>query len=254
MILNYEQNSVEIGVSKGTLIFIHGLFGSLSNLGMLVRAFETEYDTVQIDLRNHGDSNHDDTMNYAVMAQDVLDTLDHLNVGHFSVIGHSMGAKVAMKLTELANERLEKLVILDMSPFAYQERHHDLIFEALIAVENADVKTRKDATHIMQDYIKELGVIQFLLKSFEQGRWKFNVEALYKNYAAIISWENIQVWNKPTLFLKGENSDYILIEKHLNAIKLQFPIAEIEIIHNAGHWLHAEQTNLVLDRLKAFLK
>ena len=36
-----------------------------------------------------------------------------------------MGGKVAMKLTELAAERLEQLVILDIAPFAYQENHHD---------------------------------------------------------------------------------------------------------------------------------
>ena len=52
-----------------------------------------KYPVIQVDVRNHGQSPHTDEMNYAVMAQDILDTLDHLNTQQFSVIGHSMGGK-----------------------------------------------------------------------------------------------------------------------------------------------------------------
>ncbi len=41
----------------------------------------------------------------------------------------------------------------------------------------------------MRDYINEDGVIQFLLKSFKQGEWKFNIPALKANYESIIGWE-----------------------------------------------------------------
>lgn len=36
------------------------------------------------------------------MAQDILDTLDELKVERFSLIGHSMGGKIAMALAALA--------------------------------------------------------------------------------------------------------------------------------------------------------
>lgn len=254
MLLNYEYQQAKKEIRKGTLVFIHGLFGSLSNLGMLVRAFENEYSIVQLDLRNHGESAHDQQVTYELMAQDVMQTLRHLNIQNFSVIGHSMGGKVAMKLTEIAGDQLERIVVLDIAPFAYQQRHHDQIFESLKSVQRSHISTRKEATEMMQTHIKELGVIQFLLKSFQQGEWKFNVRALQNNYGNIISWQEIAPWLKPTLFLKGEHSDYISQDEHYESIEKQFPFAQLSVIQSAGHWLHAEQTIEVTDQIKRFFQ
>lgn len=254
MILNYEYQQAKNATSQKTLVFIHGLFGSLSNLGMLVRAFESEYAIVQLDVRNHGESEHDDQVTYELMADDVMQTLKHLNIQHFSVIGHSMGGKVAMKLADIAGGLLERIIILDIAPFAYQRRHHDQIFESLKAVEHAHITTRKEATEIMQANIQEPGVIQFLLKSFQQGQWKFNVKALHDNYANIISWQEIDPCMKPILFLKGEHSDYISEDEHYEAIDKQFPFAQLVVVKNSGHWLHAEKTIEVTDQIKRFFQ
>lgn len=237
-----------------TLVFIHGLFGSLSNLGMLARAFEQNYHVVQIDLRNHGKSKHVDSMDYLEMAQDVLDTLDHIKVEKFSLIGHSMGAKVAMKMTEIAEDRLEKLVVLDMAPVSYQQNHHDQIFKALYAVNEADVFSRKEAAEIMNDYISEDAVILFLLKSWSQGQWIFNVNTLSNSYPEILSWKDVPVWQQQALFIRGRNSDYISKPEHLSAIEQQFPQHQLTTIENTGHWLHAEKTEKVISIIQNFLK
>lgn len=254
MQLNYEFIQAESSLAQGTLVLIHGLFGSLSNLGVLARAFQTDYDIVQIDLRNHGLSEHSDEMNYSVMAHDVIDTLDQLKIEQFSVIGHSMGGKVAMKLSEIAPSRLAKLIVLDMAPVAYQQRHHDAIFKALNAVSDAQVQTRKQATEIMQSEIHENGVIQFLLKSFNQGQWRFNVEVLYRHYTEITGWNEIKPWTKPSLFIRGENSKYIAQPEYVDAIYQQFPHAKIETVSNTGHWLHAEQPEQVIAHIRTYLQ
>ena len=61
-----------------------------------------------------------------LMAQDVLDTLQHLGLERI-LIGHSMGGKVAMKLG-LPKLKFKKLVVLDMAPVAYGQRRHDNVF------------------------------------------------------------------------------------------------------------------------------
>ena len=96
------------------MVFIHGLFGSLSNLGMLARHFLEQTTTVQIDVRNHGLSSHSDEVNYQIMAEDILETLASLNIKKFIAVGHSMGGKIAMKLADLASDLIEKLVVLDI--------------------------------------------------------------------------------------------------------------------------------------------
>lgn len=254
MQLNAEVHRAINSEHAPTLVLLHGLFGSLSNLGMLARAFQEHFNIVQIDLRNHGKSAHTDTMNYIDMAQDILETLNALNIDRFSVIGHSMGGKVAMKLTELAGDRLEKLVVLDMSPFAYQQNHHDQVFAALLAVQEAQPKSRKEATEIMKQTVHEDGVIMFLLKSWNQNNgWLFNVNALKQSYSTILHWENIPTWSKSTLFIKGEKSDYISKSEHYDAISQQFSHAKIETIENTGHWLHAEKTEEVINKIKQYL-
>ena len=214
MILNYEYHQKLEGETH-PLVFIHGLFGSLSNLGMLARAFQNSHSVIQLDLRNHGKSPQSTEMDYREMANDVLETLDVIGIDKFSVIGHSMGGKVGMQLA-LISERVEQLVVLDIAPFAYQERHHDEIFKALIAVQNAQIQSRQQAVEIMREYIHSDMVIQFLLKSFSKGQWLFNVDALYKQYDQIIGWENIgNTWQQPVLFIKGGESPYISNTEHI---------------------------------------
>lgn len=252
MILNYQFHQNEQQTAK-TLVFVHGLFGSLSNLGMLARHYYASHHVLQVDVRNHGLSAHSDAMTYELMAADLIDTLDELNIEHFSLIGHSMGGKLVMKVTEVAGNRLEQLVVLDITPIAYKENHHEQIFKALFSVQKADIENRQQAIEIMREYLKEEMVIQFLLKSFSKGKWLFNVDALYQNYAQILSWENIKAWQKPALFIRGGKSPYVEKPEYMDAIQSQFSQAQIQTVADAGHWLHAEKTSEVLEIMNQYL-
>ena len=158
-----------------------------------------------------------------------------------------------MKVTELAGDRLDQLVVLDITPIAYKENHHEQIFKALFAVQKAGIETRQQAIEIMREYLKEEMVIQFLLKSFSKGKWLFNVNALYENYAEILSWENIETWHKPALFIRGGNSPYVEKPEYIAAIQSQFSQAQIQTVADAGHWLHAEKTAQVLQIITQYL-
>lgn len=255
MLLNYQYDQVTTTTDASpTLVLIHGLFGSLSNLGMIARVFQGKFNILQIDVRNHGHSAHSEEMNYLLMASDVLETLDHLNIQQFIVIGHSMGGKIAMKLADLAQDRLEKVVILDMAPFAYKQNHHDQIFKALLAVEDAQVESRKDATEIMRQYLNEEMVIQFLLKSWNKGKWLFNVRTLYKDYPNILGWDQQRTNAVPILFIKGGNSPYLAKPEHFEAIEQQFSNHQIQVVENAGHWLHAEKPTEVNELITDFIE
>ncbi|WP_180083171.1 alpha/beta fold hydrolase [Acinetobacter sp. YH12102] len=252
MILNYQLHHHETS-TVSPMIFIHGLFGSLSNLGVLARHFSEQRTVIQIDVRNHGLSGHSSDINYQLMAEDVLETLSSLNVHKFVVVGHSMGGKIAMKLADLAREQTEKLVVLDITPIQYHENHHAEIFQALFAVQQENVASRLEAAKIMRKYIHEEMVIQFLLKSFNKGQWLFNVQALFDHYPDIMAWEKVEKINRPALFLRGGDSFYISKPEHFAAINEQFSQAKIEVIENTGHWLHGEKPDEVIKYMQAFL-
>ena len=116
---------------------------------------------------------------------DLLDTLDANNLEKVTLIGHSMGGKAVMALTALAPERISGLVVIDVAPVDYHVRRHDEIFAAINAVTNAGVSTRQQAAVVMREHLDEEGVIQFLLKSFVDGQWRFNVPVLWEQYVLL---------------------------------------------------------------------
>ncbi|OON38936.1 alpha/beta hydrolase [Izhakiella australiensis] len=233
------------------LVLIHGLFGNLDNLGVLARDIQHQRPVIMVDVRNHGLSPRSDEMDYTAMAGDLIDTLDRHNLEQVDVVGHSMGGKIAMALTALAPERIGQLAVMDIAPVAYQQRHHDDVFAALRAVTQAGVTTRSEASAIMRHSVNEEGVIQFLLKSFERGEWRFNVEALWNNYPTLIGWQPLPAWHGPALFIRGERSDY-LKDEYRDALLAQFPAARAHVIAGAGHWVHAEKPQAVLAALRRF--
>ncbi len=251
MKLNTRLQSEQSAVSDLPVVLIHGLFGNLDNLGVLARSLRNDRPVIALDVRNHGLSPRTDKMGYLEMAQDVLETLDALSVRQFAVIGHSMGGKIAMALTALAPERVEQLVVIDMAPVAYPTRHHDEIFAALNAVSEAGIASRSEAAVLMRQRLKEEGVIQFLLKSFHEGAWRFNVPALWQCYDQIIGWQPVPAWPRPALFIRGELSGY-LGEEYRDALLAQFPAARAHVITGAGHWVHAEKPDAVLRAISRF--
>lgn len=252
MLLNYQQ------LGQGSdVVLIHGLFGSLENLNVIAKALAENYRVTNIDLRNHGRSFHSDTMNYHAMANDVSELLKHLNISKAHIIGHSMGGKVAMQLALNHPSLIDKLVVLDISPVANAPRH-SAIFSGLNEVAESNVADRKAAEEILAKHIDEMGVRQFLLKSFaknDEGKyqWRFNLAVLYQQYENILArvGENDSCLCD-TLFIKGNDSDYILAE-HRPAIMALFPNAKAKIIHGAGHWLHAQKPLAVNKAISDFL-
>ncbi|CAJ1812751.1 2-succinyl-6-hydroxy-2,4-cyclohexadiene-1-carboxylate synthase [Aeromonas salmonicida] len=91
-----QQNSLLNFKEQGqgpAVVLIHGLFGSLDNLGLLARALSEHYRVISVDLRNHGASFHSDEMSYPQQAADVLALLDALALDQVSLVGHSMAAR-----------------------------------------------------------------------------------------------------------------------------------------------------------------
>lgn len=239
-----------------TIVLIHGLFGNLDNLGLLARNLKQDHQVLSIDLRNHGLSFHSEQHSYQTQAEDVCRLIQHLNLDRFTLIGHSMGGKVAMKVAEQLHSAVDKLVVLDIAPVSYSENRHDNVFAGLQAVETAKPTSRKQALDILAQHIEIEGVRQFLGKSLyksdEHLAWRFNVSNLFNNYQNIMSWEPLKPVNVPTMFVKGANSDYLLAE-HQAQIQAQFSQAKAHIIANTGHWLHAEKPEEVLRIIRKFI-
>lgn len=251
-----ELNYKKIGEGE-PLIILHGLFGSLDNWMTIAKTLGQHYEVFIIDARNHGFSPHDDEFNYSVMADDLYEFLMQQMITEPIILGHSMGGKTAMQFTMNYPNYLSKLIVADIAPKSYPV-HHATILEGLSALNFDVITTRKLADSTLAEYIPDPSTRQFLLKNLywkEKGRlgWKFNLPVIKKNIEIIGNQlENIRKFDKPTLFIRGTKSNYIL-ESDFEAIKRIFTNAEIEDMP-VGHWVHAENPELFLSILSNFLE
>lgn len=253
MQLNYR----EIGEGQ-PLIILHGLFGSSDNWLTVARELEIDYKIYLVDLRNHGDSPHSNDFTYASMADDLLEFVQEHQIKDPIVLGHSMGGKAAMRFAVEHPELVKKLVVVDIAP-RYYPPHHQVILNGLKSIDLEKIKSRKQADDALGEYVKELGIRQFLLKNLSRKNeggyeWKMNLPVIdqqIENVGEALSKE--AKFEKPTLFINGEVSDYIR-EKEEELIYTIFPQATIQTIKGAGHWVHAEKTDEFVDLLRAFLR
>lgn len=261
------------------VILMHGLFGSLSNLGIIARALLAEdgYQVISVDMRNHGQSPHSDDMDYPVMATDIVALMDQLTVNNAHLLGHSMGGKAAMQVAFNFPERVKKMVVIDIAPVNYPDNRHTQIIAGLTAVDNASnsdtpITSRQQAYDLIAPHVPEEFVQHFLLKSLVRDNSKatthlklqFNLKSLKENYRALMDAPCLSsspfnehpllstTCGVPTLFIKGGNSNYILPE-HQHSIYSLFTQATIKTIEDASHWVHAEQPEQVISSINAHL-
>jgi esterase len=240
------------------IIILHGLFGSSDNWLSIAKVL-AENNTIYLpDQRNHGQSEGNETFDYPSMAADLKEFIETHNIENPVIIGHSMGGKVSMSFATQHPEMLKKLIVVDIAPKQYPI-HHDTILEGLMSIDIDNLGSRSEADKQLAQYVEEVGVRQFLLKNLyrtEDGKyaWRINLPVINRDIANVVAGlsEDL-VFNKPTLFIRGRNSNYIR-DMDFDRIKKQFPTADIITIENAGHWVHAEQPQEFIGHIQDFLQ
>lgn len=241
------------------LIILHGLFGMLDNWQTVGRAFSEHYTVWLVDLRNHGRSFHESAFDYYLMANDVIEFMEEHEIEHASILGHSMGGKVAMQAACDHPERFDSLIVVDIAPKDYPPGHQE-VFDAFDAVDLLVVRTRPEAETQMKTVMDDNGVVQFLLKNLKRSKdgpyfWKANIKSIRVNYDSIIqnSLSPFATFDYPTLFIKGGNSERYITDSDSEKIEKHFPSAELHTIEGAGHWVHAEKPEELIKEVLRFL-
>lgn len=240
------------------LLILHGFLGMGDNWKTLAKQYaEANFEVHLIDQRNHGRSPHSEVFNYSALANDVSEYIEHNQIIKCSIIGHSMGGKTAMQLACSYPSLIEKLLVADIAPKYYPQHHQDIL-AGLSFLQDELITSRKQADEELSKFISNQGVRLFLLKNLyriEKDNYglRVNLSVLKKNIEEIGKpLSETALFAGKTLFLRGENSNYItdsdkvLIQKH-------FPNAVVNTIKNAGHWLHAEQKDLFFEASHSFL-
>jgi esterase len=226
------------------IIILHGLFGSSDNWLTQAKLFAPHYRVLSVDQRNHGQSPHSDDFDYQSMVGDLNEFIQDQNISDPIIIGHSMGGKTAMNFALAHPEKVSKLIVVDISPRAYDLEHYTIV-EGLKAIPIDQLASRNEADDILSKHVPEGGVRQFLLKNLQRKStggfsWKINLPVIASKLSNIgLNLQFQGQFNKPTLFIRGAKSKYVRDEDWKRVTEI-FPVAKLETM-DTGHWVQAEK-------------
>jgi pimeloyl-ACP methyl ester carboxylesterase len=265
-----------LGDTGPRVVFVHGLFGQGKNWTTIARKLaEDGHRVTLLDLPNHGHSPWTDRVDYGDMAEFVAAELALLG-DPVTLVGHSMGGKVAMLLALRWPELLRALVVVDIAPTDYPEtggRTDDPDEEAspfaafIAAMQSVDLdalRTREEADRALREAVPSRMVRSFLLQSLvrdgigDDGRWKWrlNLETLARDLGALRKFPVPPAgatYDGPVLWIAGANSTYVLDEDRPRMDAL-FPSTRLVRVKHAGHWVHSEQPEVFLETVRRFLR
>ena len=247
------------------LIILHGLYGCSDNWVNIGKELSKSFQVFIPDIRNHGKSPHSNEHNYHIMTNDLLEFMNFHSIEKAVLIGHSMGGKIVMNFSVSYPERIKKMIILDVAPKTYtfdddvKLNEHKKVINALLNFDIGKFDNRKAIAIEFSKADIPINYKKFLLKNIYRDKsnnflWKTNIKAINENLQQIMNGiENKQNSpnNSPCLFIKAENSNYILDSDNA-LIKNTFKNSQIITIKNATHWLHIEYPKLIIQNILDF--
>jgi pimeloyl-ACP methyl ester carboxylesterase len=240
------------------VIIMHGLFGMGDNWRTVARIMEPQYQSIVVDMRNHGRSPHDPEMNFNVMAEDIVELMDDLHFQQASLLGHSMGGKVAMQCALSYQDRVAKLIVADIAPKQYPP-HHNEVIKAIESVKPELLHERSEVEQALARFLgNDQSTLQFIMKNISRKpeggfEWKANMPDIIDAYDYLMEGiDSSQPFTGPVLFIRGEKSRYIL-DDDMPRIRALFPNSSLYTIKGAGHWVHADAPEAFARAVLGFL-
>jgi pimeloyl-ACP methyl ester carboxylesterase len=263
-----------LGAAGPWVVFVHGLFGQGKNWTTIGKGLSDTHRVALVDLPNHGHSPWTDRVDYLDMVELLATELEQLGEP-VTLVGHSMGGKVAMQLALRRPELLRALVVVDIAPVEYpvsggrtddpdeEASPFAAFIDAMQRLDLGSLTNRGEADEALQADVPSRMVRSFLLQSLvREGlgadggwRWRLNLDLLARDLGELRGFPEPPPgasFDGPVLWIAGANSTYVLPEDRPRMDAL-FPATRLVRIKDAGHWVHSEQPDVFLETLRRFL-
>ncbi len=248
----------EILGSGEPVVILHGLMGSCDNWRGIARRLAGDYQVICLDLPNHGRSPHTPEMTLASMGEAVVRSVAAAGVeAPVNLVGHSMGGKVAMALTQSHPQWMRRVVVVDISPREMKPVHL-FILRACQALDLAGASRRSELDAALAASIPFEETRSFLLKNIvrdsqESFRWRVPLEYLIANYGVVSGAVEIRApWSGPVLFMAGADSPFG-VQGDAAIVQTGFPAAAMVVVPGAGHLVHSDNPEAFCTVLHNFL-
>jgi len=253
-------HTTELGTSGSRVVFCHGLFGQGRNFTAIAKQLADGHRVTLVDMPDHGRSPWSDRFDYLAAADQVAGLLAADDP--VALVGHSMGGKIAMLVALRHPELVDRLVVVDVSPVAYDHAtEFDGYITAMRAIDLEALESRAQAEDALREAVRSPTVRGFLLQSLrrehDHWRWLLNLELLGRDLDDITGWPEAALadtpaYDGPVLWVGGADSAYVQPD-YAAAMDRWFPRNRRVTVKGAGHWVHSERPEVFVEVLRRFL-
>ena len=265
-----ELFTLSTGTQGPRIAFLHGLFGQGRNWMQIAKAVSGPQGegarALLVDLPNHGRSPWTEEFSFHSDAAAVIETLEAAAPGEeWTLVGHSLGGKAAMVVALERPDLIERLCVVDIAPKDYGnlDRFAGYVRE-MQRLPLDEISSRADAEEQFQE--DDPGVKAFLLQNLRRDdsgswRWQANIDLVSRQIGAgaagdmggwPVSAGEYEPYPHPVLWLVGGESRYVKDADGATMREL-FPRTRQVTVNGAGHWVHSEEPQIVIESLRRFI-
>ncbi len=226
------------------LLLLHGGMLTIDlNFAGLIPALADRHQVIGVELQGHGrTADIDRSITPAALAGDVVALLDHLGIARVHVLGHSMGAAVALQLAVSHPDRVRSIVAASAS-VRPDGLHEDLTDPAKFAT-STRMPTQQDFEAFREAYTR---------LSPHPERFDDFLARLSASNADLQGWSDQQLAGitAPTLLVLGDR-DFTTVE-HGALMQHLIPGSQLAVLPDTTHMQVTRRTELLLPMLARFL-
>lgn len=247
--------------SRPKLLFLHGFMGSGSDFAAIIDSLLPEFCCLTVDLPGHGQTQVLDSVGYGmeVFAPVLLNLLYRLNFVPCHLVGYSMGGRLALYMTYQFPQAFSSVLLASASP-------------GLATVAERTLRQRQDAVLAASLVSEDWPTV--LRRWYEQPL--FSTFKAYESFNAIFQrrlqncphqlaqalqglgtgaqpslWNVLSSFKMPmTLVVGALDLKFVQINQRMAA---QVPLAQLKIVPECGHVVHAENSAAFIALLQAHL-
>ena len=236
------------------VVLIHGFGGHTYTYRYLVPNLAKDLRAVAVDLKGFGYSGRPKKSDYSIgeQARLIVRLMDTLGIDRASVVGHSLGGEVAMRMAANHPERLERLVVaasvsgdrIPTLPLTPLIRPFLWLFARLFGrwlFRRMFYDKRKATKDVLEAYRRPLrikGTGNAVYELLRDARREKPVDTSGIKQPVLILWAS---------------HERILPRRTLDRLRRRFPNAEVVTIDRAGHLLLEEQPDASIAAIRRFL-
>jgi len=227
------------------LLLLHGNSGSIENYIYQIPELSKHFKVVAVDSRAQGRSTDSDKeITYALMASDMSELIDKLNLGKVNIVGWSDGGNIGLELAYAHPDKVLKVVAFGAN---YTHENWMAPPDSVVMAPDDPIVVR------ISGMIKNLGTAAERL-SADPSRMpviKKKLEDLYSNYPNFTH-DQLKTIDVPFLIVAGDH-DVIALDQTI-ALFTNLPKSELFIVPHASHLVPAENPDLINSEVIRFLK